>query len=329
MSTPFPDAPSGHPAAAPHGAAGELPVPLVSVLIPTHNRPDYCELAVRSVVAQTYANLEIVISDNSDDDATAQRLAPLIANDPRIRYLRAPGCSALENFMNCYDSSHGEFVNYLMDDDLFHPEKIARMMAAMASGPKVGLVTSFRMLIDADGNPLPSIKGTERLFEQPTAIGGTSFAELILRNGSNLVGEPTTAMFRRSLLDRQFGVFLGRQYTTLSDVATWLQVMTQADAVYLPEPLSYFRLHGGQDQRNNRVRIEANVEWLQLLCDAHLHGKFLTDRAALHDMLTGKLMTAMWFLTSVHDEIKGGAIEAERVQTAVRSALDILLTRPA
>lgn len=316
------------PEAAPEPAVpAQAGGPLVSILIPTHNRPDYCELAVESALAQTYTNLEIVISDNSDDDLTRDRLAPLIAKDPRIRYLRVPGCGALENFMSCYHGSHGEFVNYLMDDDLFHPEKIARMMEAMTSGPKVGLVTSFRQLIDGDGNLLAAIPGTERLFEQPTGIGGTSFGELILRDGTNLVGEPTTALFRRSLLDGQFGVFLGRQYVTLSDVATWLQVMSHADAVYLPEPLSYFRIHGGQDQRNNRVRIEANVEWLQLMCDAHLHGKYLIDRPALHDLLAGKLTTCMWYMLSVHEEIKDGAIEVSRIRTAIDTALGILFTR--
>ncbi|UGQ46607.1 O-linked N-acetylglucosamine transferase family protein [Massilia endophytica] len=305
----------------------QLDLPLVSVLIPTHNRPDYCELALQSVLAQNYPNLEVVISDNSENDDTERRLAPLVARDPRIRYLRAPGCGVMDNFMNCFHGSRGEFVNFLMDDDLYHPEKINRMMLAMASGPNVGLVTSFRQLIDADGNFLPPLTGTERLFEQPTAINGVSFAEMILRNGTNLVGEPTTAMFRRSLLDGQFGVFLGRQYTSLSDVATWLQVMTRADVVYLPEALSYFRIHGGQDQRNNRVRIESNVEWLQLLCDAHLQGKFLVDRPALQEMLTSKLMTCMWYMTSMHEDIKNGAIEAARIQTAVNTALGILLTR--
>jgi glycosyltransferase involved in cell wall biosynthesis len=60
--------------------------PMVSICLPTYNRPDFLELAVRSCLAQTYRDLEIVITDNSPSDesgALARRL-----NDPRTRYCK-------------------------------------------------------------------------------------------------------------------------------------------------------------------------------------------------------------------------------------------------
>jgi predicted O-linked N-acetylglucosamine transferase (SPINDLY family)/glycosyltransferase involved in cell wall biosynthesis len=301
--------------------------PLVSVLIPTHNRPDYGELALRSVLAQTYPNLEIVISDNSDDELTRERFAPYIAQHPYIHYLRAPGLDVMGNFFNCYHAARGEFINFLMDDDLFHPNKIERMMSQMIAQPDVGVVTSFRQLIDADGNFLAPLSGTERLFESDTRVGGVSLGEMMLRNGQNLVGEPTTALFRKSAIGAQFGVFCERQYVSLSDVATWLAALSHSDCVYLPEALSYFRIHGGQDQRNHAVKITSNVEWLQLLCDAHEHNKFLPNRAAIHDMLTSKLVTCMWFLASMHEEIKAGAYDVDKIQSLIRQATGILLAK--
>ena len=105
--------------------------PLVSILIPTHNRPDYAELALKSALAQTYEEIEIVINDNSDDTLTRERFAPYIERHKNISYLYVPGCSAVDNGKYCYDRSKGEYVNYLMDDDLFHPEKIRKMMSLM------------------------------------------------------------------------------------------------------------------------------------------------------------------------------------------------------
>jgi glycosyltransferase involved in cell wall biosynthesis len=299
--------------------------PLVSILIPTHNRPDYGEEALRSALAQTWGNVEIVVSDNSDDERTRERFAPYVAAHPNIHYLRAPGLSPMDNFNNCFQAAQGEFLSYLMDDDLFHPTKIERMMGAMLGNPAVGLVTSFRQLIDAAGQPIAQLPGTERLFETDTLIGGDSLGVMMLTNGNNLVGEPTTAIFRRSVIGARFGIFLDRQYVTLSDVATWLQVLSSSDCIYLPEALSYFRIHGGQDQqRGNVIRIQANVEWLQLLCDAIVHGKFIGRIGSARDLLIGKLTTLLVYLTSVHEDVER-AYDLEKIQAVVRQAVGLLL----
>ena len=315
---------------APEFAGARAPVskptlPKVSILMPTHNRPDYAELALQSVLAQTWDNLEIVISDNSDNELTKERFAPYLARYPNIRYLRSPGMGMMDNFFNCYHNSSSEFINYLMDDDLFHPEKIARMMSCMLAQPNIGLVTSFRQLIDAEGRYMAPINGTERLFEIGTAVGGSSLGDMILSNGQNMIGEPTTVLFRRSAVAGQFGMFLGRQYVTLSDVATWLAVLANADCVYLPEPLSYFRIHGQQDQRNERVRIQANIEWMQLLCDAHQQGKFVRNRKLARDLLTAKLPTCIWYLSSVHEQVEPN-YDLDKIYALMQQAMSIILT---
>lgn len=309
------------------GAAGGYPghgLPLVSILIPTHNRPDYAELALKSALAQTYPNIEIIVNDNSDDALTQERFAPYLARHPHIHYARVPGCGVMDNFQYCYDRSSGDYVNYLMDDDLFHPEKIQKMMSFMLAKPGIGLVTSFRQLIDGNGAEIPPIPGTERKFDVDTLIEGRSLGTHILSSGLNTIGEPTTVLFRKSDVGDVFGRFLGKQYTTLSDVATWLAVLAHKDCVYLPEALSYFRIHGGQDQRSNGIKIKANVEWLELFCDAHQHNKFLPDQPTAHELLSSKLVTCIWFLLSVRDEVKAGAYPLERIQAVLQQATSIL-----
>ncbi|MCG2586643.1 glycosyltransferase [Massilia sp. TS11] len=300
-------------------------LPRVSILIPTHNRPEYTELALKSALAQGWENLEVVISDNSDNEQTAERLAPLLKANPHVTYLRQHNTGPMDNFNNCLAHASGEFINYLMDDDLFHPAKIERMMAYMLARPDIGLVTSFRQLIDKDGNFMAPIPGTERLFPNETMITGQSLGDMLLTNGSNIIGEPTTALFRRAAIGEKFGLFLGKQYSVLSDVATWLAALTEYNCVYLPEALSYFRIHGGQDSaRGNVIRINSNIEWLELLCDAHQHGKYIRSRAQVHDMLTNKLVTCMWFMSSMHEELKKGVANVDRLQAVIKQATDIL-----
>ncbi|HZX25676.1 MAG TPA: glycosyltransferase [Telluria sp.] len=306
-------------------------LPLVSILIPTHNRPDYAELALKSVLAQTWPHTEIVISDNSTNEETRERFAPYLAQHPNIVYLRSPGLSPLENFHNCYDNSQGEYVNYLMDDDLWHPQKLERMMSLMLVQPTIGLVTSFRQLIDGQGNFMAPIPGTERLFDTETLIGGRSLGEMLLTNGDNLIGEPTTVLFRRSAVPGKFGMFMGRQYETLSDIATWLQILTTHDCVYVPEALSYFRIHGGQDQaRGLPIRVRASVDWLQMLCDAHEQGAFLRNRDLVRGMLTTKLASCIWYLSSVREELKSlepKMFSLSNFQGVVQQALAILFAK--
>lgn len=302
--------------------------PLVSVLIPTHNRPDYAEEAVQSVLAQTWSNLEIVISDNSDDELTRMRMAPYLERHACIRYFRVPGYSATENGRNCFDHARGEYINFLMDDDLFDREKLSRMMSAMLHLTNVALVTSFRQLIDAEGRFMDPIAGTERLFPIDTLVAGKYLGDLLLTDGRNLIGEPTTVLFRKSAIGTRFGEFLGRDYVVLSDVATWLSALSNGDCVYLPEALSYFRIHGGQDQqRGNVIRIRANVEWMQLLCDAVEHCKFMHDHAGIRDMLTNKLITMIWYLSSMHEDIKASGYDLEKIHALIRQATVILLTK--
>ena len=307
--------------------AGKSFLPLVSIVIPTHNRADYFELALNSALAQEYENIEIIVSDNSDDDQTHKRIEPYLKKHPYIHYSRVPGCTMLDNFRNCFELAAGEYINFLMDDDLFHPEKISKMMAQMLALPNVGLVTSFRQLIDENGRNMDQIPGTERMFDSATLIGGISLGEHILTKGTNVIGEPTTALFRKSDVGKGFGMFIDKEFWVLTDVATWLSILSHKDCVYLPEPLSYFRIHGGQDQRTSAIKLKACVEWLQLFCDAHEHNKFLFDRPAIHDLLTSKLVTAMWFLSSEHEKIKSGAYELEKIQAVIQQATSILLTK--
>jgi glycosyltransferase involved in cell wall biosynthesis len=58
--------------------SSNFPQPLVSILIPTHNRPEYFEIALKSALAQSYENFEVVVSDNSSDDLTARRIEPYL-----------------------------------------------------------------------------------------------------------------------------------------------------------------------------------------------------------------------------------------------------------
>ncbi len=271
-------------------AAATSHLPRVSILIPTHNRPTYFELALHSALAQRYPNLEIVVSDNSDDERTYELIKPYLRDHDHIIYLRTKKTDATQNFKNALKTSSGEYISHLMDDDLFHPEKITKMMGYFLANENVGIVTSYRKLIDGHGHELPDIAGTERLFESDTLLVGSSFGKYILDKGGNLIGEPTTAMIKREDLADGFGWYLGKRYTLISDVATWLSILRNKDCVYISEALSYFRIHDGQDQKkHNLIRLQASLEWFSLAMDSYEHHVFFEEESSFKDHLSGKM----------------------------------------
>lgn len=300
-------------------------LPLVSILIPTHNRPDYFEIALKSALEQSYENIEIIVSDNGDDALTEQRIKPYLVVHPHVTYYRKQGMTAIENFRKCVELSKGEYINYLMDDDVFHPEKIKRMMHYYLNYPNTGLVTSFRQLIDEHGQYLPPRPGTERMFPTDTTITGQSLGDRILSMGSNLIGEPTTVLIRRSDHGDVFGTFAGQQYVVLSDVATWLSILATRNCVYISDPLSYFRMHGGQDQVGSTMKIKASMEWFRLFFDAHKNRLFLKDRTQFLGLLAGKVAGFTSYIAANHAEIRSCNYQFDEIYSIIQQAYEILL----
>jgi glycosyltransferase involved in cell wall biosynthesis len=243
--------------------------PLVSILIPTYNRPEYLKEALESVLQQTYRNIEIIICDNSTNDNTEFMIEPYLKANRTIRYFRNSKeggvLPVLENFQRCLSFSSGEFINFLMDDDRFSIEKISKMVNYYLQFENIKLVTSFRQLINEKGFLLNPIRATQKMFEIDTILDGKDLGKYVISNMLNVIGEPTTVLFRKSDLNENFGKYLGRQYEINSDVGTWLHLLQNGRAVYIAEPLSFFRLHGGQDQNNFINIIIGATDWFYFI----------------------------------------------------------------
>ena len=267
--------------------------PLVSILIPTYNRPEYLKEALESVLQQTYRNIEIVICDDSTNDQTEVMMQPFLKTYQTIRYFRNPkklgGSTGLENGHKCFDLSSGEFINFLMDDDRFSSEKISRMVNYFLQFKNITLVTSFRQLINEKGHFLNPIRATKKMFELDTIIEGRELGKYVISNMLNVIGEPTTVLFRKNDIKENFGNYLGRQYRPLSDVSTWLSLLRDGRAVYIAEPLSFFRLHRGQNANDQINVIIGAIEWFYLIKNSYDHAIFVDDLNDLKEKLTAWL----------------------------------------
>lgn len=254
----------------------EAACPLVSIMIPTYNRPEFFEKTLQSAMSQDYPNLEIIVNDNSTNEETAGVIAKYLS-DRRIKYNRqAWAKSKADNFSTFQQLAQGEYLQWCMDDDVLVPHKISLMAQVLDKDAGVSLVASQRGFIDEKGNVLAccgtDIVPADVLYK---AYDGRAVIEFMLRNCNNLVGEPSAVLFRRQDLQNHYWHADCRGYRVISDVAMWLELLERGNLFLFREPLSYYRRHGGQEGQRPEVILRGRLEWLQLLGEYYVEKEII------------------------------------------------------
>jgi hypothetical protein len=117
--------------------------PLVSVLLPTHDRVEFLGHAVDSVLAQTYANWELLVIQDGGPDVSGVLEAPEPRRDPRIRLLRTESNMGKPAALNmALAHVQGAYVAYLDDDDIWLPEHLEALMRMLVLAPGVRMAHS-------------------------------------------------------------------------------------------------------------------------------------------------------------------------------------------
>lgn len=242
-------------------------LPLVSIMIPTYNRPQFFELALQSALRQKYENLEIIVCDNSTGDRT-EALVEKYLGDSRLRYHRNKTAKTKEeNFAPFEHLAKGEYLQWLMDDDILLDGKIEKMMQAFRENPTARLVTSRRAVIDGEGRlqPNPYAVGVPENEEDYSLFEGEAVGRETLLGWKNFLGEPSAVLFRRADLKHHYWRAESRGYKTISDVAMWLELLESGDCIFFQKPLSCYRRHEEQEGQQAAVILLSRLEWLRLI----------------------------------------------------------------
>ena len=242
-------------------------LPLVSIMIPTYNRPKFFELALQSAQRQNYENLEIIVCDNSTDDRT-EALIEKYLGDPRLCYHRNRTAQTKEeNFVPFEHLARGEYLQWLMDDDILLDGKVEKMMQAFRENPVARLVTSRRAQIDGEGRvqPNPCTEGVPESEADYSVFEGEAVGRETLLGWKNFLGEPSAVLFRRADLKHHYWRAESRGYKTISDVAMWLELLESGDCIFFQKPLSCYRRHEEQEGQQAAVILLSRLEWLRLI----------------------------------------------------------------
>jgi hypothetical protein len=134
-------------------------------------------------------------------------------------------------------------VKFLNDDDRLRPGCVAALAAVFHAKPEVRLATTKRQPIDDAGAPLRDTPATVPISETSIVLSGRELGDFVLARSVNLIGEPTTVMFRRADLALEEGAIFrwgGRDYHCLADLGVWLRLLESGLAYYGVVPLSEF-----------------------------------------------------------------------------------------
>jgi glycosyltransferase involved in cell wall biosynthesis len=138
--------------------------PLVSVIIPAHNRAQLVQKAIESVLMQSYKNLEIIVVDDASDDATPQVLANFSASDPRVKVLtNEKNLGLVRNLNKGISVSRGKYIARLDDDDLWiDPGKIENQVQFLEDNKDYVLIGSGVIKVDEQGKEVSRILFPEK-----------------------------------------------------------------------------------------------------------------------------------------------------------------------
>jgi glycosyltransferase involved in cell wall biosynthesis len=207
-------------------------VPLVSVVLATHEDARFLGEAIESVLTQTLTDLELIVVDDASTDGTPELLRTL--DDDRVVVLRNEEQAGLAASLNRgLDRASGRYVARLDADDVAADERLQRQVAWMKAKPELGVVGSGVWDIDAEGLP-----GGRHLMPH----GATALRWHALF--SSPFFHPTV-LVDREVLDRH-GLRYDPSFLESEDYDLWARVLELADGDNLQDLLVFKRIHSGQ-----------------------------------------------------------------------------------
>ena len=211
---------------------------LVSVLMPTYNHALYVQVAVESVLRQTYGDLELIAIDDASSDETWEVLQSF--DDERLRLCRHDANQGAHITLNeALAMARGEFVAIINSDDIFAPTRIAVCLEALRNNG-ADLVGSDIVLIDSDGEPVPEHWWVRAFSDLKRVWTETGDWHATLLHG-NVFMTTSNFVFRRSWLE-VVGDFRDLRYVLDYE---WLLrgLMKDRRLAWLDAPLLHYRLH--------------------------------------------------------------------------------------
>jgi glycosyltransferase involved in cell wall biosynthesis len=238
----------------------QVKLPRVSVIIPAYNTATYLQAALDSVLAQTFADWEVVLCDDGSTDQTRALVeAAMPAFQGRLRYVYQTnrGLPAARN--TAIRNSSGEFLALLDADDVWLPQRLERGVALMDRDRSLGLVHGYVARIDVRG------EFVEFPARPPLKYLSGNIARNIYTRRAHLICP--TILFRKECVDA-VGLFDETMRST-EDRDMWFRIAERYRVGYIDEVLANYRISPNSMSRDK----DRMMKWQTYFIEKHKHSK--------------------------------------------------------
>lgn len=239
--------------------------PLVCICIPTYNAAKTIRETLESILAQTYPNLVVHVSDNASTDDTIKAIESV--SDRRVHiHQQENNIGAEGNFNRCIQLAEGKYTAIFHADDVYEPDMVAKQVAFLEANPEAGAVFTEASTIDELGNKIGEIRLPQGIASQSGLYDFATMIKAILRH-SNFFICPS-AMVRTQVYQQEIKGWRGEQFKSSADLDLWLRILQQHPVGYLQERLMRYRI--SSSQWSAKVRLGTGRADFFLVSDYYL-----------------------------------------------------------
>lgn len=211
-------------------------MPKVSVVIPAYNAMAYLPETMKSALAQTFDDFEVIVVNDGSSDRIEEWASQI--TDPRVKLISQTNLGLAGARNTGIAHAEGEYIAFLDADDLWEPTKLEKQVRSFEENPEAGLVYTWTTIIDDKGTSIG------RVFANHAE--GDVWERLIAHN---IVECGSVAMVRRCCFET-VGVFEQTLRSYLEDWDMWLRLASRYPFKVVKEPLVYYRKHSSNISQN-------------------------------------------------------------------------------
>jgi glycosyltransferase involved in cell wall biosynthesis len=236
-------------------------MPNVSVIMPCYNHARYVKEAVEGILAQTFGDLELIITDDCSKDNSPGIIHEYEKKDPRvigIYHRKNEGEGKSRN--DAMAKSSGKFIAFCDSDDIWENEKLETQLPFFKKFENIDAIHSDSIIIDE--NSTATGKRFSSLFQKGMRLTGDLFNQLCLRNVINV---PTVILRRKCLSDAGW---FEEDFRYLADWIYWIRVARKNTFFYIDEPLARYRVHSQSTSRDSTGFMRCRIKGLNLILNS-------------------------------------------------------------
>lgn len=222
---------------------------LVTVIIPTYNRPTYLKQALNSVIDQSYTNIEIIVIDDGSTIKYAKTICSEFQNC-QYYFKKNGGLSSARNYG--VNKAKGKYIAFLDDDDFWREDKLEKQVKLLENYPKTDCVHSSAKLVNETGQEIGKIIGASqnKIHKRSGYVFWNALGVWVVKSPTPLIRK---SVFKTDLM-------FDETIKVGEDIDFYQRMFYRHKVLYINEPLAFYREYDNKERLSVQLDKYIGVE---------------------------------------------------------------------